>query len=268
MSQYLAALALCLAVSAAAPAQGPAKPDPLPDILRKLSAEKGPSSEVIPDVSVVSLEELAATVTKLYSIPVVIPRTQFADATFKERKPDLVSGKLEGLSLRSYLDTVLRACGAVALVRKDQIEIVPAQHAAREAGVEVLKDDFVTILAQPLVSAVIKEKPLNEAVAAVAEEFDLTVVVAPQAADNRTGFVSARLLNVPADRALELLAVQADLRVVKRGNAFLVTSRDHANALADEAVEAERRKAEVKQLRTQGPPPPPPAPPEPPKPGM
>src|SRR5437763_558178 len=80
-------------------------------------------------------------------------------------------------------------------------------------------------LAEPLVSVVYKEKPLNEALADLAEEFDLNVVVAPQAGDSRMAFVTARLLNVPADKALELIAVQADLRVVRKGTAFLVTSR-------------------------------------------
>src|SRR5262249_2966233 len=118
--------------------------------------------------------------------------------------------------------------------------------------------------AEPLVSAIYKEKPLNEAIADLAEEFDLNVVVAPQAGDSRTAFVSARLLNVPAEKALELIALQADLRVVRKGTAFLVTSRDHANELFAEPLEKEKMKAEVERFRKGidvPQPPPPPIPP-------
>jgi hypothetical protein len=117
------------------------------------------------------------------------------------------------------------------------------------------------------VSAVVKEKPLNEVVAKIAEMYDLTVVVAPQAGDAKTGFVNARLLNTPADKALELLALQCDLRVVRRGSAFLITSRDQANELFGEKLDKERQLIEVQKLREA--PAKPPAPPEkPPEPKM
>ena len=113
-------------------------------------------------------------------------------------------------------------------------------------------------------SAVIKEKPLNEAVALLAERYDLTVVVSPQAGDAKTGFVTARILNVPAADALELLAVQSDLRVVRKGTAFLITSRDHANELFGEKMEKERQKIELDKFRAAPPPRPQPEP----KPGV
>ena len=116
------------------------------------------------------------------------------------------------------------------------------------------------MLAQPLVSFVVKEKPLNEAVAAIAERYDLTVVVTPQAGDAKMGFVTSRLLNVSADRALELLALQNDLRVVRKGTAFLITSREHAEGLHNEKMERERQKIELDKFR-QMPPPRPEAPP-------
>ncbi|MBY0458451.1 MAG: hypothetical protein K2V38_14020, partial [Gemmataceae bacterium] len=116
--------------------------------------------------------------------------------------------------------------------------------------------------AEPLVSAVAKEKPFNEAVARIAEQYDLTVVVAPQAGDAKTGFVTARLLNVPADQAIELLALQCDLRVVRKGKAYFVTGRDHANDLFNEAQDIERRKIELKKFRDAPPVPPMPEKPE------
>jgi hypothetical protein len=74
------------------------------------------------------------------------------------------------------------------------------------------------------------------------------------------------MLNVPADKALELLAVQCDLRVLRKGNTFLITSRDHANDLFNERQERERQKIETERLRGEiGQPrlPIPPVPPEP-----
>src|SRR5262249_11837855 len=102
---------------------------------------------------------------------------------------------------------------------------------------------------EPLISFIVKEKPLNETVEQIAKLYDLTVVVSPQAGDARTGFVSARLLNMPAEKALELLALQADLRVVRRGAAFFITSKDHANEIFTEEVEKELKKIELMKLR-------------------
>ena len=70
-------------------------------------------------------------------------------------------------------------------------------------------------------SVIFKEKPLNEAVAKIAEMYDLTITVSPQVGDAKTGFVNARILNQPADKAIELLALQCDLRVVRRGTAYI-----------------------------------------------
>ena len=146
------------------------------------------------------------------------------------------------------------------MLKGKTIEIVPPAHVAQVAKAAVYHtEDGRKELREPLVSAVIKEKPLNEAVALIAERYDLTVIVAQQAGDARTGFVTARLLNVPASRALELLAVQSDLRVVHRGAEFLITSREHADALFSERIEKERARIELEKFR-QAPPPRPDAP--------
>lgn len=99
------------------------------------------------------------------------------------------------------------------------------------------------------VTVMVKEKPFNEVIEKLAEEYDLSVVIAPQSGDARSGFVTARLKNVPVEDALELLAVQCDLRVIRKGNAFLITNRDHANDLFNEKLERERQLIELKQLR-------------------
>jgi hypothetical protein len=186
----------------------------------------------------------------------------------KERKPTVAATQLRGLTGHQFLATVLEGMDATYLVRGGRIEIVPVAYAARVAKAKLTeREDGQAVLAEPLVCLSFKEKALNEAVALVAARYDLTVVVAPQAGDARTGFVTARLLNVPADKALDLLAVQCDLRVVRQANAFLVTSRDHANELFAERVEREKQEIELERLKEGPPPAPAPAPvAEPPKP--
>ncbi len=246
--------------------------DALEEVLSRLEQEvvlkEGANVNEIP------LLELLQDFSKRHQITFVINEETFLahglpDA--KEMKAKLAATGLRGLKLRQFLTLTLDSMGATYLIKNDTIEIVPVGHAqkvTKSAPKLVLDDNLpgqgeAPRLVHPLVSAVIKEKPLNEAVAKLAEMYDLTVVVCPQAGDARTGFVTARLLNVPADKALDLLALQADLRVVRRGASFLITSKDHANELFGEGLEKERQKAELKKLKeSPAKPPVPPAPPE------
>ena len=223
------------------------------------------------DLTQTTLAELLNTLARKYDLNIVVRSDLFkaeGDGNVLDRRPDLGVTRLDGISLRRFLDLILNGTNATYLVRKGMVEVVPIRYAAKETGNELKAtgaDGDHVRLAEPLVSVIYREKPLNEAVADLAEEFDLNVVVGPQAGDNRMAFVSARLMNVPADKALELIAVQADLRVVRKGAAFLVTSRDHANDLFGEELEKEKQKIEVERFRkglfTPEPPPPPAVPP-------
>ena len=157
--------------------------------------------------------------------------------------------KSKGLSLAAVLKQTLAERNATYLVRKGHIELVSVFRAAKEAKISSSDDDGVTRLSQPLVSAIYKERPINEAFADLAEEYDLTIVLAPQAGDNKAGFVNARMLNVPADKAIEMLALQAELRVVKKGSSYFVTGKDHANELFNEALEKKKQQIEVEHSR-------------------
>lgn len=246
--------------------------DPLEELLSRLEQEAVVKEGVA--VNEIPLFELLQDFSKRHQLTFVINEEVFQvhglpDA--KESKPKLAATGLRGLTVRQFLALVLDSMGATYLIKNDRLEIVPVGHAQKvtKSAPKLVVDDNTPQqgeaprLEHPLVSAVIKEKPLNETVAKLAEMYDLTVVVCPQAGDARTGFVTARLLNVPADRALDLLAVQADLRVVRRGASFLITSKDHANELFGEGLEKERQKAELKKLKeSPAKQPVPPAPPE------
>jgi hypothetical protein len=263
----VAALLLALAPPSAF-ADEPAKKDPTAELLARL---RKPLDVALGEE--MQLQDFARIISDRYNVPVTVNKTAFQNIA--QSNPDDIKlnvPKAKGLSLATVLRSVLVEVNATFLVRKNHIEIVPIQVAAKEAKIAGSDEDDGTVrLAQPLVSAIYKEKPLNEALADLAEEYDLTVVLAPQAGDAKAAFVNARLLNVPADRAIELLALQADLRVIKTGASYFVTTRDHASDLFTERREAEMEKIELERQRNSpfGVPPAPPAGPAPPaRPGM
>jgi hypothetical protein len=203
----------------------------------------------------IPLLELLSHLAAKHALTFVINEESFkvvGSPNIKEEKPRLATTQLNGLRLHQFLRVTLDSMGATYLVRNNSIEIVPVEHAAKvtKATLKPTGDkDARPQLIEPLVSFIVKEKPLNETVEQIATMYDLTVVVSPQSGDARTGFVSARLLNLPADKALELLALQADLRVVRRGAAFLITSKDHANELFGEELVKERQRIELQKFR-------------------
>jgi hypothetical protein len=257
-----------IASSAVADDAKPAKKaDPTEVLLTTLEQEFQFKETV--NINEIPVFELVNDLSKRYALTFVINEAafrQFDRPNFKEEKPNLASTQLRGLTLQQFLTVTLDSTGATYLVKGNAIEIVPVKYAAKvtKSGTTSEGEDGYVRLTEPLVSTIVKEKPLNEAVAKIAEMYDLTVVVAPQAGDAKTGFVTARLLNVPADKAIELLALQCDLRIVRRGTAFLITSRDHANELFGEKLEKERQLIELQKLREA--PVKPPAPPAPDKP--
>lgn len=245
------------------------KVDPTEKVLDTLA-----QTVVLPEgtnINEVPLAELLHALGKRHAVNVVLNEDAFKTAgqqTIRDDKPTLAATGFDGMTVHQFLTAVLDGMGATYLVRNGAIEIVPVRHAARVTKSGVSEDEGGRPqLHEPLVSVILKEKPLNEAVAKIAEVYDLTVVVGPQAADAKAGFVTARLLNVPADKALELLALQCDLRVVRRGTAYYLTSRDHATELFGEKLDRERQKIEIEKLReAPAKPPLPPAPEKPPAP--
>jgi hypothetical protein len=264
----LIACALALALVAvptsarAADIKPPAKKDALEALLAALDAEvQLPEGH---DMNEMPLFEALQQLGKAHNLTFVINERSFEDKAIKEKKPNVIAPNLRGIALRDVLNVTLGSMKATFLVRRDRIEIVSLAHAAAETksqfdGFDGGEEGNVW-LRYPLVSAVVKEKPLNETVAKLAETYELNVIVLPQAGDARTAFVSARLMNVPADKALELLALQADLRVVKKGNAFVLTSKEHADGLFNEKQDRERQKIELEKFREAPPAPPKPEP--------
>jgi len=158
--------------------------------------------------------------------------------------------------LKKILERVPSMSGATYVLRRDGIEITteaaktaefrnPADHAPSiPEGVDPL-----TIPPTPLhlVQAEFDKRPLDEALKELADATDCTVVLDVREKE-KAKTVTATLINVPLDTAVELLANMAGLQVVSRDRVLYVTTKENADAMA-------------KELRRRVPPPPTPAPP-------
>jgi hypothetical protein len=258
-TRFLMALAAGLFLIAPAPAQNaePKKAKGSTEaIIETLHSNQVQLSEM--NLNEIPCSELLALLSKRHGVTFIIMDKQFEQQgtqNIVERRSPLTTVATKGIALHRFLGVWLASMDATYLVRGDYVEIVPL-------GLVANAGPMAAGPAAQLVSLVVKEKPFNEVIEKLAEQYDLSVVITPQAGDARTGYVSARLKNLPPETALELLAVQNDLRVIRKGAAFLITSREHADALFSERIEKERARIELERLRQ----PPPPQPKQPVKP--
>jgi hypothetical protein len=192
------------------------------------------------DLTQTSLSELLGIMAKKYEINFVVRNEAFreaGEANIADKKPHLWIARLDGLPLHQFLTLVLTSMGAVPMVRNDYIEILPREAVLKEVGlVEAINEATLAgdpeavnraqaRLALPLVNVVVEDKPLPAVLAEVARVYDLNIVIDARLQKDIRGVVlTERLLNVPADTALELLAGQAGLTVTRKGNTFRVSA--------------------------------------------
>jgi hypothetical protein len=209
--------------------------------------------EVEGNINDMSLMDLLTFLSKKHGITFAINQDSFkaeGGMDISEKKPSVASTKINGMTLHQLLVRVLDSLGGTYIIKGNVVEVVPLAHAAKMAKAETDMDVNGNLsLKEPLVCAIIKQRPLADAIDLLASRYDLSVTIAPQARDGSASAVSARLMNLPVDKAIEMLAVQCELRVVRKGNAFLITSREHAKTLLAEQVEADRQKIELEKLR-------------------
>jgi hypothetical protein len=169
----------------------------------------------------------------------------------RNTKPSLPANDLKGLTLHQFLTRVFDHLGAAYLVKGGRIEVVTCACAERLTGAAAedgLGGTQQRVLTTPLVSVVLKQKPLKDVLEEVAEQYDLNVVICPRVEQVLETPITARLLNVPADQILDRLVVPCDLRAVQQGNTFLITTREHALELFQEQMEIERQTIELARL--------------------
>jgi hypothetical protein len=168
----------------------------------------------------------------------------------KEKKPVLAATSLRGIRLHQFLNMVLESMNATYIVKGNVVEIVSVAHAEKLFKAATVDDvEGIRMLKEPLVCAIVKQKPLTEAIEQLARRYDLSITINPLAIESASIAITARILNLPADKAIETLALQCDLRVVRKGNAFVITKPEHAKMLLAEQSEQERNKIELEKLR-------------------
>lgn len=190
------------------------------------------------NVNDVPLFELLQDLAKRHDLTFVILEETFKAeglANIREAKPNLTATKFDGLTVHRFLSMILKSVDAAYLVRADHIEITTRTAALKEAGLEEAaaaaesSDDpnagskAAFRHGLPIVSVVVDEQPLDEVIAKLARDYDLNVVIHPEVRKAMKAMrVSERLLNVPADDALELLAALVEQPVVRKGNTFRI----------------------------------------------
>lgn len=137
-------------------------------------------------------------------------------------------------SLRTVLEKILSRVdvpsGLTYLVRKDHIEITTAAAARAELH---LTDDQPLVL----VHADFRDTDFGEAMRKIIDDTEISVVFDPRVAKEAANArVTARLMNVPVETALKLLADAAGLCVVKQNNVYYVTSEKNAAKLQSGGV--------------------------------
>lgn len=207
--------------------------DPVPVLqVQRVAYEK--------DLGTTPFKEVLGDLATRFKIAFVVNKTAFSsDTNLDDAKADRLSAqRMEGLPLSTFLDVYFRGLSVehvTYMVRRDHIEITTRQAAQKEAGllegVDEAKaggDAMELVRAKarlnlPLVCVAVENKPLSAVLADLSRVYGLNVVIEPGAREPLKVPMTERLLNVPADTALELLAGQAGLSVVRKGNTFRIT---------------------------------------------
>jgi hypothetical protein len=130
--------------------------------------------------------------------------------------------------LRKLLARVPSQSGATFTIRRDHIEITTAK-AQQEEFWPNAPAEMEPVF--PLIHAKYDKKPLDEALADLAERTDISIVLDTKAFEKEKPVVSARLTNTPLDTAVQLLAEMSDLRSVAIGKTLFVTTVEKAKRL-------------------------------------
>jgi len=147
-----------------------------------------------------------------------------------ERKQIKIPNRLVGVSLATVLRIICDQIDAAYVVRPNYIEIVPIQTLRQELN-------YPNGSARELLSLAVgfyDKVPLHKALKDLGERYSRNVVLSPLAEKELENSISARLLNVPFDIAMETLADMADLKVVRNANVFFVTTKEQAATLVAE----------------------------------
>jgi hypothetical protein len=161
----------------------------------------------------------------------------------KIRLPRMVNTRLD-----SFLTLALESINGTFLVRRDHLEITTLKEACRECGgpwpgFDVDLDwpdsrEAYLDFRLPFVQMAFTNRPLTAVYADLMAVYnDRNVVFAPQATQRMKVAVTGRLLNVPLNQALQILAKLGDLEAVTCGNITLITTAEKAEPMLKDLAE-------------------------------
>ena len=226
-----------------------AEPDSYADLVQLLHGKKVKFPNSLKDTPLRTVKEL---LEKEFAIKIVVREDLFKlegspDGEIMDRKFKLDTN-FSGLSLEAFLRVMLPDINCAFLVRKDYIEIttnsVKSTYIEDPLAAKFRKGEIelpAIVRDTPLVCAIIKDRHFDSVLTELADTYGFTVIIAVQAAEEAKSPVSARLMNVPFPTALEVLALNAGLRVVRRENTFIVTTVDHAANLKAKALKPAKK---------------------------
>jgi hypothetical protein len=130
--------------------------------------------------------------------------------------------------LKTALKMICERIDGVFVVTNEAIEIVPAARFWRQ--LEVAKEGRGNLM--PLVHCNFQKAPLSQVLAELAERTECSIVLTTQVPEKvAEQAITVKLVNVPAQSAIETVAEMADLRVIVRGNAYFVTTKQQASEM-------------------------------------
>jgi len=165
------------------------------------------------------------------------------DVSFDAERKQIKIPRLVGVTLATVLRLICDQIDAAYVVRPDYIEIVPIQTLRQELN-------YPNGLADELRSPAFgfyDKVPLHKALKDLGERYNRNAVLSPSVEKELETTISARLVNVPFDTAVETLADMADLKLVRKANVFFVTTKEQAATLNTEyekRMKTQREQAE------------------------
>jgi RNA polymerase sigma factor (sigma-70 family) len=132
--------------------------------------------------------------------------------------------RLTGAPLEVALRKLCEQLGCTYAIRKNHIELTTFESVAgrplRKGESPQLVYEYEWV-----------KMPVAALLDILAERHQRTVLISTQLGDRAQTPVTAKLLNVPFDTAVELVAEMAGLKAVRKDNALFVTTPEHANTL-------------------------------------
>lgn len=156
--------------------------------------------------------------------------------------------KLVSVRFDSVLGMIAAQIDGVVLVRNDFIEIVPREKAVKELGLKLGDSQPMPVLVNRFFTNVSPQKALQQ----IAERYNQNIVISPHATpaadEKNVKLITARLVNVPIETAVETIANMADLKVIHKANVFYVTTKEQADVLSTDHEKLNKATPEKKRL--------------------